>query len=88
MIPAFLSLALQIAPATTPAEARTVTVSVTDEKGGPVTGLRPEEVALHRTLDAGVGLRKIPRPGGTDPVAKESYVTKVGNQGCGVGYYK
>jgi len=45
-IPALLSLALQIAPATTPAEARTVTVSVTDEKGGPVTGLRPEEVAV------------------------------------------
>jgi cytochrome c len=29
-----------------------------------------------------------PKPGGTDPVAKESYVTRVGNQGCGVGYYK
>jgi hypothetical protein len=29
-----------------------------------------------------------PRPGGTDPVAKESYVTAVGNQACGVGYYK
>jgi VWFA-related protein len=46
MIPALLSLALQAAPASTPAEARTVTVSVTDEKGGPVTGLRPEEVAV------------------------------------------
>jgi cytochrome c len=29
-----------------------------------------------------------PRPGGTEAVAKEAYVTKVGNQGCGVGYYK
>jgi hypothetical protein len=29
-----------------------------------------------------------PKPGGTDPVAKEAYVTAVGNQGCGVGYYK
>lgn len=29
-----------------------------------------------------------PKPGTTDPVAKESYVIKVGNQGCGVGYYK
>jgi len=29
-----------------------------------------------------------PRPGGTDPVPKESYVVKVGNEGCGVGYYK
>ena len=29
-----------------------------------------------------------PKPGTTEPVAKESYVTQVGNQGCGVGYYK
>jgi cytochrome c len=29
-----------------------------------------------------------PKPGGTDPVPKESYVTRVGDQGCGVGYYK
>jgi signal transduction histidine kinase len=29
-----------------------------------------------------------PKPGGTEPVAKETFVTKVGNQGCGVGYYK
>jgi cytochrome c len=29
-----------------------------------------------------------PKPGTSDPVAKESYVTQIGNQGCGVGYYK
>ena len=29
-----------------------------------------------------------PKPGTTDPAPKESYVTQVGNQGCGVGYYK
>jgi hypothetical protein len=29
-----------------------------------------------------------PRPGETEPVAKVSYVTGVGDQGCGVGYYK
>ena len=29
-----------------------------------------------------------PKPGTTDPVPKESYVTQVGSQGCGVGYYK
>jgi len=29
-----------------------------------------------------------PKPGTTDPVPKESYVTVVGDQGCGVGYYK
>jgi len=29
-----------------------------------------------------------PKPGTTEPVAKESFVTRVGDQGCGVGYYK
>jgi signal transduction histidine kinase len=29
-----------------------------------------------------------PRPGETEPVAKESYVTRVGELTCGVGYYK
>jgi cytochrome c len=29
-----------------------------------------------------------PRPGGTDPMAKQSFVTRVGSLGCGVGYYK
>jgi signal transduction histidine kinase len=28
------------------------------------------------------------RPGTTTPVQKESYVTKIGDQTCGVGYYK
>lgn len=29
-----------------------------------------------------------PRPGSTDPVQKVTYVTKVGDQVCAVGYYK
>ena len=29
-----------------------------------------------------------PKPGKTEPVQKVSYVTKVGDQICGVGYYK
>jgi signal transduction histidine kinase len=29
-----------------------------------------------------------PRPGATDPVQKISYVTKIGDQVCAVGYYK
>ncbi len=29
-----------------------------------------------------------PRPGSTEPVQKVSYVTKVADQVCGVGYYK
>jgi Single Cache domain 2 len=31
---------------------------------------------------------EFPKPGTTDPVPKESYITRVANQGCGVGYYK
>ncbi len=31
---------------------------------------------------------KFPRPGGTEPVQKVSFVTKVNDQVCGVGYYK
>jgi hypothetical protein len=29
-----------------------------------------------------------PKPGSTEPVPKEAYVTRGGNQGCAVGYYK
>lgn len=29
-----------------------------------------------------------PRPGTTEAVPKEAYITRIGNQGCGVGYYK
>ena len=28
------------------------------------------------------------KPGTTEPVPKESFITRVGNEGCGVGYYK
>jgi len=31
---------------------------------------------------------QFPRPGTTQPVPKQSFVTKIGNTGCGVGYYK
>ena len=42
--------------------------------------IKPNEVV---TVDY-----NFPKPGTTDPVPKESFVTQVGNQGCGVGYYK
>ena len=31
---------------------------------------------------------KFPKPGATEPLPKQSFVIKVGGQGCGVGYYK
>lgn len=41
-----LALALQASADLAPAEARTVTVSMTDDKGGPVAGLRADEVVV------------------------------------------
>jgi hypothetical protein len=29
-----------------------------------------------------------PRPGGAEPVPKEAFITRVGDEGCAVGYYK
>jgi VWFA-related protein len=43
---ALLVLALQSPTDLSPAEARTLTISVTDDKGGPVTGLRTDEVVV------------------------------------------
>jgi hypothetical protein len=31
---------------------------------------------------------EFPKPGTTEPASKESFLTRIGNQGCGVGYYK
>jgi len=31
---------------------------------------------------------KFPKPGASEALAKQSYVTRIGNEGCGVGYYK
>ena len=38
--------------------------------------------------DIGTNDYNFPKPGTTQPVPKESYMTRVGGQGCGVGYYK
>jgi signal transduction histidine kinase len=43
--------------------------------------------AAHENLITEVSYR-YPRPGSEVPAPKVSYVTRVGNVGCGVGYYK
>jgi signal transduction histidine kinase len=56
----------------------------------------PDGVALGENIYKGVEEGKIttvdykfPKPGTTGPaVPKQSYITKVGDQGCGAGYYK
>jgi len=45
-----------------------------------IKGLLEGDVA---TLDY-----EFPKPGMSDPVPKRSFITRVGDQGCGVGYYK
>jgi signal transduction histidine kinase len=59
------------------------------EKGGSPLGQKIFDAA--NAADEGtivtVGYN-FPKPGTTDPVPKESYVARVGNQACGVGYYK
>jgi hypothetical protein len=69
---------------------------VVREDGGRELGhylTRAEAVAVGRKLAQKRAVELVVqdasgKPGGTDPVAKEAYVTAVGNQGCGVGYYK
>jgi polyisoprenoid-binding protein YceI len=56
------------------------------EKDGSPLGQKVFDAAKEGTITT--ISYNFPKPGGTDPVAKEAYVTAVGNQGCGVGYYK
>jgi hypothetical protein len=46
--------------------------------------------AAQRVPEGGVATveYEFPKPGTTEPVPKESFVVRVGDQGCGVGYYK
>jgi signal transduction histidine kinase len=54
------------------------------------TGAAAGEMIFAAAKDGAIGTADymFPKPGGTDPVAKQSFVTKVGDLGCAVGYYK
>jgi signal transduction histidine kinase len=56
------------------------------EKDGSPLGQKVFDAAKEGTITT--ISYNFPKPGGTDPVPKEAYVTRVGDQGCGVGYYK
>jgi cytochrome c len=56
------------------------------EKDGSPLGQKVYDAAKEGTVTT--ISYNFPKPGGTEPVAKEAYITRVGNQGCGVGYYK
>jgi hypothetical protein len=56
------------------------------EKDGSPLGQKIYDSAKEGTITT-IGYN-FPKPGTTDPVAKEAYVTRVGNEACGVGYYK
>ena len=61
-------------------------VKALKEKGGSPIG----EKLLKAVKEGKISMvsYNFPRPGETKPVPKATYVTQVGNQGCGVGYYK
>jgi carotenoid cleavage dioxygenase-like enzyme len=46
--------------------------------------------AMKGTPEQGVATvdYNFPKPGTTEPLPKQSFVTRVGDQGCGVGFYK
>jgi len=46
--------------------------------------------AMKGTPEQGVATvdYNFPKPGTTEPLPKQSFVTRVGDQGCGVSYYK
>jgi polyisoprenoid-binding protein YceI len=56
------------------------------EKDGAALGQKVFDAAKEGTITT--ISYNFPKPGGTDPVPKEAFVTAVGAQGCGVGYYK
>jgi hypothetical protein len=60
---------------------------LTKEKDGSPLGQKVFDAAQKEGVVNTVSYN-FPRPGTTDPVPKESYVTRVGNESCGVGYYK
>jgi signal transduction histidine kinase len=70
-----------VSPALSGKDARTL-----KEKDGSPLGQKLYDAAKEGTVTT-VDYN-FPKPGGTDPVRKEAYVTRVGDQDCGVGYYK
>jgi signal transduction histidine kinase len=56
------------------------------EKDGAPLGQKVFDAAKEGTITT--ISYNFPKPGATEPSPKEAYVTAVGNQGCGVGYYK
>jgi signal transduction histidine kinase len=56
------------------------------DKAGTAMGAEMYKVATEGSLSEVSYMW--PRPGTTDPVQKVSYVTKIGDQVCAVGYYK
>ncbi len=79
---AFLTVLVLAAPAFAgPPE-----TAVLKAKNGDAYGQRIYDSAKEGTITEVTYL--FPRPGSTEPVQKTSYVTKVGDQVCGVGYYQ
>ena len=60
----------------------------TEKDGSPLGQKIFDAVNSVREGEIGTVSYNWPRPGSTTPVKKESYVTRIGNIGCGVGFYR
>jgi hypothetical protein len=65
-----------------------VDVRTEKDKTGKAFGVELYNAAKGKEGDITEVSYMFPRPNETEPVQKVSFVTRVGDQGCGVGYYK
>jgi cytochrome c len=64
-------------------------VRLTNEKDGSPLGQKVYDAASSVKEGEITSVSyNFPRPGSTEPVPKESFIARLGNTGCGVGYYK
>ncbi len=63
-------------------------VSLKDEKDPTGKPFGQEMLSQAREGEVHAVTYSVPRPGDSKPVAKESFVTRIGGLICGVGYYK
>jgi signal transduction histidine kinase len=73
---------------TNPALIGTDVRALKDPKGDPLGQRGYDLVKDNPEGDIGINDYNFPKPGTTEFVPKEAYMTRIGNEGCGVGYYK
>jgi hypothetical protein len=62
--------------------------TITEKDGSPLGAKIYDAAKAVQETEMTTISYKFPKPGSTAAVSKEMYVTRVGNQGCGISYYK